>query len=100
MGESDGLIFRYVGLLGRFAGNWLRAALMAACTSLAAPFTSRFRSNCIVIEADPVENDEVISLMPAILANCRSSGVAIEEAIVSGSAPGNDAATEITGYST
>src|SRR5947209_2880509 len=73
---------------------------MAAWTSRAAPFTSRLRSNCIVIEAEPVEDEEVISLIPAILANWRSRGVATAEAIVSGSAPGNPADTEITGYST
>src|SRR5260370_34085572 len=100
IGDSDGLILRYVGLYGRFDGNWLRAALMAACTSRAAPLTSRFRSNCMVILQPPVDDDEVIWLMPAILLNCRSSGVAIEEAIVSGSAPGRLAPTEITGYST
>ena len=100
IGASAGLILRYVGLVGRFAGSWLCAALIAACTSRAAPFTSRLRSNCIVIEADPVDDEEVISLMPAIFANCRSSGVATEDAIVSGSAPGSPAPTEITGYST
>ena len=30
------------------AGNWPRAALMAACTSRAAASMSRFRSNCSV----------------------------------------------------
>src|ERR1700733_7654762 len=73
---------------------------MAAWTSRAAPFTSRFRSNCIVTDALPVEDDDVIWLIPAILLNCRSSGVATAEAIVSGSAPGRLAFTEITGYST
>ena len=33
---SAGLTLRQVGLVGRFAGNWPRAALMAACTSRAA----------------------------------------------------------------
>ena len=76
MGASAGLILRYVGLLGRFDGSWLRAALIAACTSRAAPFTSRFRSNCRVIDVVPNPDDDVISLTPAIFANCRSSGVA------------------------
>ncbi len=48
----------------------------------------------------PSTSDDVISLMPAIFANCRSSGVATADAIVSGSAPGSPAPTEITGYST
>ena len=43
---------------------------------------------------------EVIWLMPAIRPNCRSSGVATDEAIVSGLAPGNEAPTEMTGNST
>src|ERR1700733_8166673 len=73
---------------------------MAAWTSRAAPFTSRFRSNCIVTDALPVEDDDVIWLIPAILLNCRSSGVATADAIVSGSAPGKLAFTEITGNST
>jgi hypothetical protein len=54
----------------------------------------------MVTEADPVEEDEVIWLMPAILENWRSRGVATAEAIVSGSAPGRLALTEMTGYST
>ena len=37
--------------------------------------------------------------MPAMRPNWRSSGVATEEAMVSGLAPGSDAPTEITGKS-
>src|SRR5215471_15582486 len=43
---------------------------------------------------------EVIWLTPAMRPNCRSSGVATADAIVSGLAPGNDAPTEMTGNST
>ena len=43
---------------------------------------------------------EVISFTPAMRPNCRSSGVATDDAIVSGLAPGSDALTEITGKST
>ena len=53
-----------------------------------------------MMEAEPVEEDDVISLTPAILENWRSSGVATAEAMVSGSAPGKLAPTEMTGYST
>ena len=81
-------------------GRLERAALMAACTSRAAPLTSRERSNCSVMPTEPVEEDDVISLTPAILENWRSSGVAMAEAMVSGSAPGKLAPTEMTGYST
>src|SRR5262245_46470864 len=44
--------------------------------------------------------DDVISVTPAIRANWRSSGVATEDAIVSGLAPGNDPETCIVGKST
>jgi len=43
---------------------------------------------------------DVICAKPGIAANCCSSGVATEEAIVSGLAPGNCAETEIVGKST
>jgi hypothetical protein len=43
---------------------------------------------------------DVIESMPAIVVNCRSSGVATAEAIVSGLAPGNDAVTWMVGKST
>src|ERR1700730_3767483 len=73
---------------------------MAACTSRAAASISRFRSNCSVTLLDPRLLEEVISVTEAILPNCRSSGVATEEAIVAGLAPGKDALTEIVGKST
>ena len=53
----------------------------------------------MVIPVEPNWLDEVIWLMPAMRPNCRSSGVATAEAIVSGLAPGKDAPTEITGKS-
>ncbi len=43
---------------------------------------------------------EVICDRPEICANCVSSGVATDEAMVSGLAPGNDAETEMVGKST
>ena len=43
---------------------------------------------------------DVIWLMPDMRPNCRSSGVATEDAMVSGLAPGSEAPTEITGKST
>src|SRR5271167_904068 len=73
---------------------------MAASTSRAAASISRFRSNCSVTLDDPRLLDEVISVTEAILPNCRSSGVATDEAIVAGLAPGRDALTEIVGKST
>src|SRR5258708_21592335 len=93
IGESAGFTFRYEGLFGRFAGSWPRAALIAACTSRAAALMSRSSSNWIVIDVDPSELAELISAMPAMRPNCRSSGVATAEAIVSGLAPGSAALT-------
>jgi hypothetical protein len=49
---------------------------------------------------DPRELDEVISLTAAIRPNWRSSGVATDEAIVAGLAPGKLALTEMVGNST
>ena len=51
----------------------------------------RSRSNCTVIAVAPSELVEVICDTPGICANCRSSGCATEEAIVSGEAPGKRA---------
>lgn len=48
----------------------------------------------------PSELEEVISLTPAIRPVERSSGVATDEAMVSGEAPGSEALTMITGKST
>src|SRR3954454_23367741 len=100
IGASAGLILRYDGLLGRFAGRWPRAALIEACTSRAAASMLRFRSNCKVIDVEPSWLDDVISVMPAIRENWRSSGVATADAIVSGLAPGRPAFTEMVGNST
>ena len=46
-------------------------------------------SNCKVMLVEPSELTEVIWLMPGISENCRSSGVATFEAMVSGLAPGS-----------
>ena len=60
----------------------------------------RFRSNCITIAVEPRLLVDVISVMPAMRLNWRSSGVATAEAIVSGLAPGSAAETWIVGNST
>src|SRR6185437_7275996 len=89
IGESAGFTLRYLGLFGRLVGRYPRAALMAACTSRAAASMLRFKSNCSVMLVAPSELEDVISVTAAILPNCRSSGVATDEAIVSGLAPGS-----------
>src|SRR5580698_7276581 len=100
IGESAGLIFRQLGFCGKLVGNWPRAALMAACTSRAEASILRLKSNCMVIEQLPSELDDVISFRPAIRPNCLSNGVATEDAIVSGLAPGSAAETIRVGNST
>ena len=57
-------------------------------------------SNCRVMLVEPSELTEVIWLMPGISENCRSSGVATFEAMVSGLAPGRLALTCRVGKST
>ena len=81
-------------------GSSVRAALIAACTSRAAPLMSRLRSNCSVTRVEPSDELDVISLTPAMLPSARSSGVATVAAIVSGLAPGRLALTEMVGKST
>ena len=81
-------------------GSKVRAALMAACTSRAAPLISRFKANCSVMLVEPSDEREVISFTPAMLPSTRSSGVATVAAMVSGLAPGRDALTAMVGIST
>ncbi len=73
---------------------------IAACTSCAAASMFRLRSNCSVISVLPSELEDDMLLMPAIVENSFSSGVATEDAITSGFAPGSAAETWIVGYST
>src|SRR5262245_27120892 len=100
MGASAGFCLRQLGRVGRLAGSWPSEALMAACTSRAAASIFRLKSNCRVILVDPNWLVEVIWFTPAMRPNWRSSGVATDDAMVSGLAPGNPACTLITGYST
>src|SRR5581483_9879263 len=99
-GWSDGFTFRIVGGVGMFVGSCRLAAAMADCTSCAAASMLRSRSNCRVIVVEPAALDEVIELMPAMVENWFSSGVATADAMVSGSAPGRFAETVIVGKST
>src|SRR5580698_8588106 len=54
----------------------------------------------MVIEVLPRVLDDVISVTPAMWPNCRSSGVATEDAMISALPPGKLACTEIVGKST
>ena len=86
-----------MGLLRKVAGKSTRAAAMAACTSRAAESILRFRSNCKLMRAEPVPDDDVISFTPEITPRRRSSGVATDVAMVAGLAPGRLALTEMVG---
>src|ERR1700722_1480920 len=49
---------------------------------------------------EPRELTDVISVTLEIRPNCRSSGVAMDDAMISGLAPGSEALTEMVGKST
>ena len=91
---------RKAGGLGMPGGSSGAAWVIIACTSCAAASMLRLRSNCKVTEVAPSKLVEVIELTPAMVENCRSSGVATAEAMVSGLAPGRLAVTRIVGNST
>ena len=84
-----------IDLLDRRAGSASRAAVAIEPrrSPPARPAPRRrgcgFRSNCRVILVEPWILVELIELRPAIVENCFSSGVATEDAIVSGLAPGS-----------
>src|SRR6516162_3551437 len=59
----------------------------------------RFRSNWSVMLVVPKKLADVISVTPAIRPNWRSSGVATDDAMISGLSPGKPAPTEIVGKS-
>src|SRR6202161_3023394 len=54
----------------------------------------------MVIDDVPKLLEEVISVTPAMCPNCRSNGVATDDAIISALPPGRLALTEIVGKST
>ena len=65
--------------------------------SCAAASILRSSVNCTVMLVEPSELTEFIDEMPAMVENSRSSGVATEDAMVSGLAPGTTALTEMVG---
>src|SRR5258708_29004934 len=95
--KSPGLALRNEGGLGIPGGNSGIASAMAVSTSTVAPSMSRLRSNCRVMLVDPWPLLEIMESRPAMLVNCRSSGVATADAMVFGLAPGRLAETEIVG---
>src|SRR5512146_3424424 len=100
IGWSAGFTLLYEGGDGIPGGSWREAAAIAACTSCAAASRLRDRLNWSVIDVKPRIDVEFMLSRPAIVVNCRSSGVATAEAMVSGLAPGSAAETWIVGKST
>ena len=82
------------------AGSLREALAIAAWMSCAAASIFRLRLNCTVMRPMPSPLTEVIESTPAMAPNSRSSGDAIEAAIVDGLAPGKLVETEIVGKST
>src|ERR1700694_3099054 len=70
---------------------------MAACTSAAAASMLRLGSNSSVRSLVPWKLVELMTAIPGIVENCFSRGVATEEAIDSGPAPGRSAETRMIG---
>src|SRR5215472_16217044 len=94
---SEGLTFSYEGGLGMPVGSWDSADEIFDWTSCAAASRLRVRSNWSVMLVSPWVLAEVICATPAMVENCRSSGVATAEAIISGLAPGKVALTTMVG---
>src|ERR1043165_2900244 len=89
------------GAGARIVGDSCRAAAaIADCTSCAAASRLRERLNWRVMEVEPRKLAELMESRPAMVENCRASGVATDAAIVSGDAPGSDALTWMVGKST
>ena len=82
------------------AGSRRSDAPIADCTSCAATSTLLVRANWSVIRVVPSVLDEVIESMPSMVENCFSRGVATDDAMASGEAPGRVAVTEMVGKST
>src|SRR6476659_5752279 len=99
-GWSAGLTLLYDGGDGMFGGSCRAAAAMAEATSCAAASRLRESENCRVMEVEPRKLAELMESSPAMVENCRSSGVATAAAIVSGDAPGSEALTWMVGKST
>ena len=100
IGKSAGFTLRSVGGAGSSGGSRRAAAAIAVCTSCAAASMSRLSANCMVIWVVPKAEFEVIVSSPGMVENCPSSGVATDEAMVSGEPPGRLAVTWMVGKST
>src|SRR5258706_9027155 len=97
MGWSLGLDFEKVGGEGMSTGRLPAAWEIAVWTSVAAASMLLSRLNWSVNDAWPCVLFEVTISSPLICMNCRSRGVAMVFATVSGLAPGYAAWTWMTG---
>ena len=88
IGWSFGFVLVYVGGEGKSVGRLPVACEIAVCTSVAAASMLLSSANCSVKATCPCVLCEVTNSSPLICMNCRSSGVAILLATVSGLAPG------------
>ena len=93
MGWSAGFTFWYDGGDGIPGGSDRCERAIIDWTSCAAESMSRLKSNCSVMLVLPWLFVELIDVTPAMVENCFSRGVATDDAIVSGLAPGRLALT-------
>ncbi len=87
----------YDGGVGMPGGRPRADRAIAVCTSCAAESMLRSRSNVSEMFVLPWLLRELMDVMPEIVAKDFSSGVATEDAIVSGLAPGRFALTWMVG---
>src|SRR5207302_1141486 len=100
IGKSPGFTLRKLGGVVISTGSLRAATVSAVCTSSAAPSILRLRSNWIVIEVIPSDEEEVSEEMPAMVESWRSIGAATDAAIVSALAPGKTPWILMVGKST
>ena len=100
IGKSPGLTFRKLGGVVISTGRRRCATESAVCTSSAAPSMLRLRSNWMVIEVMPSDDEDVSDVIPAIVESWRSIGAATDAAMVSALAPGSVAVMLMVGKST
>ena len=100
IGKSPGLTFRKLGGVVISIGKRRCATESAVCTSSAAPSMLRLRSNWMVIEVMPSDDEDVSEEIPAMVESWRSIGAATDAAMVSALAPGNVAVMLMVGKST
>src|SRR6185437_6843826 len=97
--NSPGFTFRYEGGVVISTGRLRDARKSAACTSTAASSMLRSWLNSSVMFVSPCVDVELITSRLEMVENCFSSGVATDEAMVSGLAPGRRAVTWMIGVS-